>query len=515
MAKFAGTTQVQAPAKTGPTSIGPNPTPTVTFEGGRGYIASDAHVALFNAAVSGLLADQFYETGADRVRTLQTLVPQCDPKWLVDFIAWLRDGANLRSASIVIAAEYARAFPNQNARQVVASAILRADEPAEMLGYWRGTYGRSIPAAVKRGIADSLQRVYNENALLRYDGQNRDYRFGDVIEIVHPRPKADWQGDLFKFALDRRRHPETITPETLAKVRSTLALDEVPKDARTDELFVQLLGETDADMSWERASTWLGRPLNKTTWEALVPTMGYMALLRNLRNFEQAGVDPYPVIQRLIDPEQVQRSRALPFRFVQAYRNIDGDVYRPALQTAADLALVNLPLFKGHSLILVDRSISMNGGVGEGRSSNPLSRSFLAGFYGEALARRSEEATIYAYNDGHQRVDWRPSVPLLRAATNQAYRPAGGTETWHTVRLLANPSIHDQVIIITDEQTRGQDPGTPLPIITWNVAGYGRHQAEHGTKNRFYVGGYSDTALQTLPSVIAFGTTGRWPWEQA
>lgn len=47
----------------------------------------------------------------------------------------------------------------------------------------------------------------------------------------------------------------------------------------------------------------------------------------------------------------------------------------------------------------------------------------------------------------------------------------------------------------------------------WNLAGYGQHQAHHGTRNRFLVSGYSDSALQTLPDVILHGSTGRWPWE--
>lgn len=508
--KFANATPLNT-ATTAPTSIG-TAIPTRTHQGGQGYLASDAHVELFNTAVSGLLEDKFYEKSSDTIRRLQALVPKCDPRWLQDFIGWLRVGANLRSASIVLAAEYVKAgFPN--GRQVVASAIRRPDEMGEMLGYWHSRYGRKLPASLKRGIADATTSLVNENALLRYDGQNRAFRLGDIIEIVHPSPKADWQSDLFRFALDRRRHPEVVVPESLSKVRATLALDEVPKDLRTDEMFLSLLGETDADFSWERASTWLGRPLTKATWEGLVPTMGYTALIRNLRNFEQAGVDPSLVIPRLVDPELVSRSRILPYQLLQAYRNIDGDVYRVALQDAADLALQNLPQFEGHWLILVDRSGSMGYPVGEGRSSNPLNRSYVAAFYGEALARRCEGADLYSYDTVAEQVQWKHSIPLLRAASSNKYSPRGGTHTWTTVRQLVRPH-HKGVIIITDEQAQDRDPGgSIIPVVSWNVAGYNRHQAAHGTKNRYLVSGFSDTALKTLPAVIAFGSTGRWPWE--
>lgn len=509
--KFANQTQTQV-ATTAPTSIGKTPVETRTHQGGRGYLASDAHVELFNTAVSGLLEKKFYESDQTTMSRLKALVPKCDPAWLQEFIPWLRVGANLRSASIVVAAEYVKAG-HPNGRKVVAAAIRRPDEMGEMIGYWRSRYGRNLPAAIKRGVADATTNLVNENALLRYDGQNRAFRLGDIIEIVHPTPKADWQSDLFRFALDRRRHPEVVVPETLGKVRATLALDEVPQDMRTDEMFVSLLDQTDADFSWERASSWLGRPLNKTTWESLIPTMGYTALIKNLRNFEQAGVDPQGVIARLVDAEFVKRSRILPFELLQAYRNIDGDVYRVALQDATDLALQNLPEFKGHWLILVDRSYSMAAAVGEGRSTNPLTRSRVAGFYGEALARRCENADLYSYDTSHELVNWKRSIPVLKASTSSKYEPRGNTYTWTTVKALVRPH-HTGVVIITDEQAHDTDPGaSTIPVVTWNVAGYDRHHAQHGLKNRYLVAGFSDTALRTLPAVIALGSTGRWPWE--
>ena len=50
--------------------------------------------------------------------------------------------------------------------------------------------------------------------------------------------------------------------------------------------------------------------------------MGYLALLRNLRNFDEAGVPTrWPRGSRGgSDPAQVARSRLLPMRFLSAYR---------------------------------------------------------------------------------------------------------------------------------------------------------------------------------------------------
>jgi hypothetical protein len=44
-----------------------------------------------------------------------------------------------------------------------------------------------------------------------------------------------------------------------------------------------------AGMTWESVAGWLGAPLDAQVWERLVGVMGYMALLRNLRNLDEAG----------------------------------------------------------------------------------------------------------------------------------------------------------------------------------------------------------------------------------
>lgn len=115
-------------------------------------------------------------------------------------------------------------------RQVVDSVLLRADEPGELLGYWTSRYGRAVPKPVKRGIADAVRRLYNGRALLKYDTASKGYRFGDVLNLVHaaPDPAKPWQGDLFRYALDRRHHPEdAVAPasdRTLTAHRELMAV---------------------------------------------------------------------------------------------------------------------------------------------------------------------------------------------------------------------------------------------------------------------------------------------------
>jgi hypothetical protein len=123
-------------------------------------------------------------------------------------VKWLRGKANLRSAPIVGAALFATERlargESGTSRPVMDSVLLRADEPGELLAYWTGAFGRTIPKPVKRGIADAVVRLYNERSLLKYDTAAKGFRFADVIELVHPRAVNARQGDLFKYAIDRR-----------------------------------------------------------------------------------------------------------------------------------------------------------------------------------------------------------------------------------------------------------------------------------------------------------------------
>src|SRR5690606_6111948 len=108
----------------------------------------------------------FYEDAATRDARYEALVARVaveDPPWMARFVRWLRDGANMRSASLVAALQAAKAMADAGIpgpRQIVDSALQRADEPGEALAWWTGRYGRAIPKPVKRGIADAVRRLY-------------------------------------------------------------------------------------------------------------------------------------------------------------------------------------------------------------------------------------------------------------------------------------------------------------------------------------------------------------------
>lgn len=478
-----------------------------THEGGIGY-KRDAKSELFLLAVTNMVSeDTFYEEGKKRDQRYVDLIHEIthtDPEWIAKLIPWLRDTAQMRSASIVMACEYVKAG-GPNGRQVVSAACKRGDEPAEVLGYWHQTYGRAIPKPVKRGVADAVVRLYNERNALRYDGQGKTWRMGDVIDLVHPRPSAPWQSALFKYLLDKR-HNRDWNAEQLPMIEADQALlNLIPADRRRalhSDLF------KNAGWSWERLSGWLPGGMDREAWETVIPSMGYMALLRNLRNFDQADVSDEvaeAVCRKLADPEEVAKSRQFPIRFLSAYREAGSLRWAYALEKALELSLANVPALPGRTLVLIDWSGSMWSGM-SGRSKRQ--RWEVASIFGAAVARRAEYADVFVYGSTAYKYENYRTTPLLRFV--EEAKGLGGTDTFGT--LASTYQGHDRVIIITDEQAHFSSYDTSkIPLIyTWNVAGYAPSHGKSGEQGRYTFGGLTDASFQAIPLLEA-QKNGLWP----
>ncbi|MEV0457149.1 TROVE domain-containing protein [Catellatospora methionotrophica] len=494
----------------------------VTAEGAPGY-AREPKLELFLLAVANMVGEQtFYErAGArdDRFRALVAKVAVADPEWFARFVPWLRLGANLRSASVVAALEGAKAqvaagIPGS--RAIVGAALQRADEPGEALAYWLSVYGRALPKPVKRGVADAAVRLYHERSLLKYDSDSHALRFADVLELTHPSPRDAAQGELFQHALDRRHQRDNPIPETLSVLRARAELMALPVEQRAGVLDAQVLGA--AGMTWEALAGWRQGPLDAAAWSAVIPSMGYLALLRNLRNFDQAGVSDEVaavVATKLSDPDEVDRSRVLPMRFLSAYNAAPSLRWAYPLEKALQFALGNVPRLGGRTLVLVDTSGSMNSVFSRDGSLRCWD---AATMFGLALAARAADPTVVSFSNDTKVFDLRPGESVLKAVQrfkNDGWFFGGGTSTEYAFR--KHYAGHDRVVILTDEQAHWHGsadvaaavPAT-VPVYTWNLAGY-RLGHTPSVPNRHAFGGLTDAAFSMI-GLIESGESAAWPF---
>ncbi len=503
-----------------------------THEGGDGY-ARTVQSELFLLAVANMGGEAtFYESAEKRDNRYANLVHAtalADPEWTARLLKWLRSDANMRTASLVGAAEFVKARLDNNAeagvanRAVVESVLQRADEPGELLAYWTTTHGRNVPKPVKRGIADAVRRLYDERSVLKWDSDARGFKVADVLNLAHPTPGADWQGDLFQYVLDRRRDADIAVPATLKTITARKELMAWPVEERR-----ALFGRPDAanvlrqaGMTWESVAGWLQGPLTKNVWEALAPSMGYMALLRNLRNFDEAGMSDEAaaqIAQRLADPGQVARSRQFPFRFLSAYEAAPSLRWGHALDQALQASLGNLPALPGRSLILIDTSGSMTGLSYSARSK--VTPAKAAAIFGVALGAKGEQVDVHGFASGVFRHGLRRGASVI-AEVDKFLKRIG--EVGHGTDIVGSLKStyrgHDRVFIISDMQTIGGPYGQgvtdvvprTVPIYGFNLGGYQHAAYATGQANRHEFGGLTDATFRSIPLLEA-GRNADWPF---
>ncbi|SDM44360.1 TROVE domain-containing protein [Catalinimonas alkaloidigena] len=318
---------------------------TRNYEGAEAYTLSP-ELELYAAVVTTTLSDKFYEGSDERLERIRQLIAQVDPAFVARLAVYAREQMHLRSVPLALTVELARIHTGDSlVGRLTGRVIQRADEITELLACYQAANGRTgakklgrLSKQLQKGLAVAFNR-FDAYQLAKYD-RAAEIRLRDALFLVHPKAKDAAQQALF----DRLVRDELQTPYTW-------------------ETELSATGQAQFATEAEKAAAFRAR------WEELITSgrLGYMALLRNLRNLLEAGISPAHVdrvCQTLADPRAVARSRQLPFRFLSAYREVQ-DVrsgYTPqvldALEAAVLASAANLPGFDGDTSVLVACDVS-------------------------------------------------------------------------------------------------------------------------------------------------------------
>jgi hypothetical protein len=287
-------------------------------------------------------------------------------------------------------------------------------------------------------------------------------------------------------------------------------------------------------MTWEDFLSLAGSHLPKDkVWEAVIPSMGYMALMRNLRNFEEAGISRESrdyVIAFLSDPKKVAKSKQLPFRFMSAYESVNGDYYRGALSDGLSYSTQNIPELDGETLILVDLSQSMQDRVS---TKSKMTVAKQAALFGTAVAMRNHgHAKLVAFATTDKVIDVPRGGSVLKIASEMDAMSrdgtiGGGTETG--MALQKHFSGHKRVLIFTDGQSTaprsflsgysyGGYKRNLRELITdktylygWDLRGYAVMDIPAGANRTHQFTGLAESDFRMIP-LIEKGQSQDWPW---
>src|SRR5690349_15111941 len=261
-----------------------------------------------------LWEDQFYEDGVEIAGRIAELVPKVQAEKVAALAVEAREQMKLRHTPLLLVREMARHKTHRGlVGDTLARVIQRADELSEFVAiYWKD--GRvPLSGQVKKGLAAAFPK-FDEYQLAKYD-RGGPIKLRDVLFLCHPKPRDTAQAEVWK----KLASGTLATPDTWE---------------------VALSSGADKRDAWER----LLRDRK----------LGALALLRNLRNMREAGVDESLVLSVL---GEVSNGRVLPFRFLAAARH--APQWEEALEQAMLKCLATSKKLGGKTIVLVDVSGSM------------------------------------------------------------------------------------------------------------------------------------------------------------
>lgn len=449
---------------------------SVNLAGGNAY-KQESKLALASLVTTALMppTGQYYRTGPDIEADAKRLISEVDPLFAAKAAVYARNADGLRSITHLVGAEVARTGSGRPwVKDFLSAVVRRPDDATEILAYYLSRYGKPLPNGLKKGLGLALGK-FDGYSLARYRGEDKDISLVDVVNLCHPKPTAKNGTALAQLVKGELRQSQTFESKL-----SAAGKDEEAKTAVW------------ADLLSERGK------------------LGYMALLKNLRNIaEQAPELVGRACELLVDEKSITTSLVLPFRFVTAYRMVGSNPhYAKALSQALDISLANVPSFP-NALVVVDGSQSMGSPVaGNQEMTCKYVGSLLA-----ATIYRKNLADVMVFGDSAGPVRGLNPADSVLTTAEKIQNTSYGWSTNFPAIFEAASKKYDTVIILSDMQAWVADgygysqPGPALEryrkrtgarpdIFAFDLAGYG--YAQFPAPQVYQLAGFTDSTLKIM-----------------
>ena len=391
-----------------------------THEGAPAYGNLTPYQQLRRSVLSCFLwEDGFYEDGKNIGDRIIENALRIRPDQLAALAIESRTKFNLRHAPLLLLVALAKIGSGTNIlSKTMPEVIRRADELAELVAlYWKDGK-KPLSAQMKKGLAQAIKR-FDSYQISKY---NRDgaVKLRDVLFLVHAKPEGEEQSAVWKKLAEQTLE----SPDTW----------EVALSAGADkkETFERLLRENN---------------------------LGYLALLRNLRNMVESGVGRVLIEKGFAEAKGFDR--VLPFRFVAAARAC------PQLEPLIDTALMRkigtlIPL-KGRTVVLVDVSGSMEDKLS---AKSDMRRIDAAAALGSII--NGDSVRVFTFSEKLVEVPPRKGMSGVDAVIGS--QPHSGTYLGKALALINSQVEYDRIIVITDEQSHDSVGGPKAKGYMINVS---------------------------------------------
>ncbi len=317
------------------------------YQGAKAFTLTP-ELELYAAVATAGLNDTFYEKDGNRLERVQELMKKNDAEFVAKLAVYARTKMFMRSIPMVLAVELAKENSgNAVVSKAVNGVVQRADEITELLAYYQLANKRNgtkklnkLSKQVQKGLGAAFNR-FDEYQFSKYNSET-EVSLRDALFLVHPKAKNEEQQVLFN----------KIAAKNLAV-------------AYTWETELSVLGQQKFAGEKEKAAAFCAK------WEELIDSgkLGYMAVLRNLRNIIEANVswDRMSKVCALLASEKaVAKSKQLPFRFLAAYREVKQlksefvSMVLNALEDSVVASVKNINGFDERTRVLVSASIRIH-----------------------------------------------------------------------------------------------------------------------------------------------------------
>ncbi|HAP64103.1 MAG TPA: TROVE domain-containing protein [Cytophagales bacterium] len=476
-------------------------------EGERAY-AMTPEMELYTAVVTASLSGKFYETDAERHQRTVHLIGKVSPQFVAKLAIYTREKMYLRSIPVVLAVELAKIHRGDSlVKETVTRIIQRADEITEVLAYYQWTNRREgtkklngLSKQVQKGVAAAFGK-FDEYQFGKYN-RKAEVTLRDALFLTHPKGQSQTQQALYnKIATESLETPYTW------------------------EVELSVLGQQGFIGEQTRAKAMAEK------WEELIDSgrLGYMALLRNLRNLLEVHVSKQHILKvadALGNPEQVRRSKQLPFRFVSAYREVQATGVRhafilmEALETAVLASAANIKGFDRATRVVLASDVS--GSMVKPISPRSTVMAYDVGLVLSMLLRnRCKNVVTGLFGDTWKRMEM-PKGNIL-ANVEQLRRRSGevgyATNGYLVIRdLYERREAVDKVMIFTDCQLWNsryasdahiqqewlrylREVAPNAQLYLFDLAGYGQSPLQRNQHGVAFIAGWSDKVFEVLEAL--------------
>lgn len=458
---------------------------------------------LYAAVVTTSLNVSFYEKDTTRLERIQSLIKKCNPVFVAKLAVYARNEMHLRSVPLVLVVELAKIYSGDSLiSKMITHVIQRADEITELLAYYQMANNRNdvkklnrLSKQIQKGLAVSFNK-FDEYQLAKY---NRDgvVKLKDALFLVHPKAKDDAQQTIF----DKLVNSTLQTPYTWETELSQLGQIKFYNEVEKQRAFTQ-------------------------KWEELIDSnkVGYMALMRNLRNILEAKVSGSHIMKvcdYVSNEKAVLNSKQLPFRFLAAFRelkDIDSkytSMVLDALETAVMISAQNIKGFDVNTSIVLACDVS-------GSMQQPISPKSKVLLYdiglmlGMLMQSRCQNVVSGMFGDRWKIINM-PKRSVL-SNVNEYYKREGevgyATNGYLVLEdLISRKEIVDKVMLFTDVQmwnntytkdsfanswNRYKSIAPNAKLYLFDLAGYGQSPINIEKNDVYLIAGWSDKIFDVL-----------------